>query len=106
MTVRPWNFPERLRFATGRKNDVPCSLERNLKSLQGVSVILDDEYAQGIEIRSVSSHTVWGIGSRDPACRDKLTRAVENESCSPLQLPRSSHATCRPGPQTVAFENR
>src|SRR4029077_11653267 len=82
MTVRPWNFPERLRFATGRKNDVPCSLERNLKSLQGVSVILDDEYAQGIEIRSVSSHTVWGIGSRDPACRDKLTRAVENESCS------------------------
>src|SRR4029077_5833016 len=72
--------------------------------------ILDDEYAQGIEIRSVSSHTVWGIGSRDPACRDKLTRAVENKSCSfcnflalgtqraALGLKRSRSKIARPRP--------
>ena len=62
---------------------MPCLLEINLKSLQGVSVILDDEYAQRIEIKSVSSHTVWESASGIlPAVK---TRAVR-EKVAPLQL--------------------
>ena len=57
-------------------------------------MILDDEYAQRIEIRSVSSHTVWESASGIlPAVK---TRAVR-EKVAPFATSRSRHATCCDG---------
>jgi hypothetical protein len=64
-------------------------------------VVLDDEYTQRIEIKSVSSHTVWESASGIlPAVK---TRAVR-EKVAPFATSRSRHATCCDGPQTVSLE--
>ena len=83
--LRSWNFLERLRFSTGRKNDVPQLLEINLKGLQCVSVIFDDEYAQRIKISAVSSHTVW-------ESRPEMLPAVTNLQGQSRPSPPNSRA--------------